>query len=141
MPLFVARADPLPAVAVAALGRDVRGLAKRLLLLPDDTLAHLSGVAGQNAAVVLGAPEALPWFDGALYLGAGGALLWPTWAQPATHPVLLERALRRTMKDAATGPLALLIPSFEAAASPLIVPLGGARPLSREKLTALAEAA
>ena len=138
--LFVARADPLPVVGVAALGGRVPALARRLLLLPDEALARLSGVAGRNAAVVLGAADALPWFDGALYLGAQGALLWPAWAQPATHPLLLERALRRTLK-AAEGPLALLMPSLEGAAAPLVVPLAGARPLSREKLTALVEAA
>jgi hypothetical protein len=98
-------------------------------------------VASPNAAVLLGATDALPWFDGALYLGTQGALLCPTWAEPAMHPLLLERALRRTLKPSPEGPLAILIPSLADAARPLVLPLGEARPLSRAKLTALAEGA
>jgi hypothetical protein len=127
-------------VGVAALGPGVRALAARALQLTDESLSRLSGVAGSGCAVVLGAADALPWFDGAVYLGAGGALLWPTWARPAVDPVLLERALRRTLPHAGTGPLALLMRSFETP-EPLVVPLNEARPLSRARLAALAEGA
>jgi hypothetical protein len=135
-PLFLARAEPLPVVGVAALGPHVRTLAERALTLSDAQLVTLTGVAGPGAAVVLGPSDALRWFDGALYLGACGALLWPTWAEPAIHPLLLERALRRSL-DAPDGPLALLVSSLAEAGKPLVVPLATARPLSREKLTAL----
>jgi hypothetical protein len=135
-PLFLARAEPLPVVGVAALGPHVRTLAERALSLSDAQLVTLTGVAGPTAAVVLGPLEALPWFDGALYLGAQGALLWPTWAEPNVHPLLLERALRRSL-EAPDGPLALLVPSLAQAQKPLVVPLVTARPLSRERLQAL----
>jgi hypothetical protein len=139
--LFLPRADPLPAVAIAALGPHIPTLARKALSLPDEALARFTGVAGPKAAVLLGAPDALPWFDGALYLAASGALLFPTWAEPAMHPLLLERALRRTLPPAAEGPLAILIASLSEASQPLVLPLGEARPLSRAKLTALAEGA
>jgi len=139
--IFLARANPLSAVAVAAMGPHMRTLARKALSLPDETLTQLTGVAGPQAAVILGATDALPWFDGALYLGSNGALLIPTWAEPAMHPLLLERALRHQLKPAAEGPLAILIASLAEASQPLLIPLAVARPLSRAKLTALAEGA
>jgi hypothetical protein len=139
--IFLPRADPLPAVAIAALGPHIATLARKALSLPDEALTRLTGVAGPKAAVLLGATDALPWFDGALYLAANGGLLFPTWAEPAMHPLLLERALRRTLQPATDGPLAILIPSLTGAQRPLVLPVGEARPLSRAKLTALAEGA
>jgi hypothetical protein len=131
---FVARADPLPAVAVAATGPAVRTLVERLLALSDETLARLTGVANADVAVILGPTDSLPWFDGALFLGSTGALLWPTWAEPSVHPSLFERALRRGLPDAPSGPLALLIGSLSEQSSPRVVPLSAARPLSRATL-------
>ncbi len=134
---FVARADPLAAVAVAAVGPAVRTLLDRLLSLSDETLARFTGVANVDVAVILGPGDSLPWFDGALFLGSTGALLWPTWAEPSVHPLLLERALRRGLPDAASGPLALIIESLARQSSPRVVPLGSARPLSRGTLARL----
>lgn len=127
---FTARSIPLAPVAIAALGPHARTLIARLREIPDDHLRRYTGVTSRNATVVLG-PD-LPWFDGALYLGAQGALLLPTWAEPSVHPLLLEKALRRAMREAPAGPLAILISTLQAA--PLVVPLAGARPLSRARL-------
>ena len=132
---FRQREEPLNPVAVCAMGATVPALATRLLELSDDVLAKFSGVATDGAVIVLGPSEALPWVDGALYLGASGALLWPTWSEPSVHPLLLERALRRQFVELAAGPLALLFREFTEA--PRVVPLSNARPLSRERLAAL----
>jgi hypothetical protein len=139
--LFLPRADPLPAVAIAALGAHIPALARKALSLSDEALTKLTGVTSAKATVILGATDTLPWFDGALYLASNGALLLPTWAEPAMHPLLLERALRRTLKRALEGPLAILISSLAETQQPVVVPLNEARPLSRAKLTALAEGA
>ena len=97
---FRAHACPPAPVAVAALGRNVAVLASRLLQLSDAELQRFSGVVGDGALVMLGPADALPWCDGALYLAAHGPLLWPTWAEPSVHPMLLERALRRAFPKA-----------------------------------------
>ena len=129
---FTARAEPLAPVAIAALNGHTRTLLELMLKLTDAQLHRFSGVAAAHATVILGACDALPWFDGALYLGAQGGLLLPTWAEPSVHPVLLERALRRAMPEAPPGPLAILISTL--GAQPLVVPLAKARPLFRERL-------
>ncbi len=127
---FTARAEPLLAQAVAAMREQKRLLAEGLLKLPDELLERMSGVTTPEAAVVMGPTSVLPWFDGALYLGARGGLLMPSWAEPDVDPQLLERALRRGLPQAPVGPLALLFTRLDEA--PLVVPLSGARPLSRE---------
>jgi hypothetical protein len=129
---FSAREKPLLPVAVAGVGAGARSLAAAALRLGDDSLRRFSGVASASAVVLLGPSDVLPWFDGALYLGALGGLLCPTWAQPDVHPQLLERALRRALPDAPAGPLAMLFSSLSA--RPFVVPVAGALPLSREKL-------
>jgi hypothetical protein len=126
---FIARPKPLQPVAVAALGEHARALAAKLLQFSDAQLRRFAGVAAEGATVILGPSDALPWFDGALYLGAQGPLLMPTWAQPTVHPHLLERALRSALPAASSGPLALLFSTVSAA--PRVVPLEQARPLSR----------
>ena len=127
---FTARAEPLLAQAVAAMREQKRLLAEGLLKPPDELLERMSGVTTPEAAVVMGPTSVLPWFDGALYLGARGGLLMPSWAEPDVDPQLLERALRRGLPQAPVGPLALLFTRLDEA--PLVVPLSGARPLSRE---------
>ena len=131
---FRPRREPLTPVAIAGLGPHARALRERLLRMPDEALARFTGVATPDAVVVLGPSNLLPWFDGALYLGAQGALLMPSWAEPDVHPALLERALRRAMPKAAPGPLAVLLSGL-GDAKPQVVPLGGALPLSRERLS------
>ena len=127
---FFARPTPLTAVAIAARGPHVRTLFAKLRALSDEQLARFSGVRANDAAIILGPADALPWFDGAQYLGAHGGLLLPTWAEPSVHSALLERALRQSVPP---GPIAVLLDTLDAA--PLVVPLAAARPLSRERLT------
>ena len=129
---FAARHSPLSPVAVAALRPHAAALGARLGALSDAQLARFSGVCADGALVILGPSPDLPWFDGALYLGAQGALLLPTWAEPSVHPRLLEQALRHAMPSAPAGPLAVLLEGL--GAPPLVVPLANARPLARERL-------
>jgi len=106
-----------------------------MLALSDEALRRFTGVASDGAIVLLGPPDALPWFDGALYLGAQGGLLVPTWAEPDVHPTLLEKALRRALPKVPAGPLAVLMRGL--GEQPVVVSLAAALPLSRDKLGAL----
>jgi len=117
---------------VAALGPAVRGLMARLLLEPDATLARLRGVAGDAVAVVRGAAEDLPWFEGAVYLRQLDDLpgLWlPTTVQPHPSGPVLLRALRAHAPEARL-PLVALPQGRH------LVSLAAAQPLERERLRA-----
>jgi hypothetical protein len=88
-------------------------------------------LAGDDLLLLVGPGEALPWADGALYLGrdpAAPALLLPTMLAPSVPLELLERALRRRL--AASGPLALL----PRAGAVEVVALAGARTVTAERL-------
>ena len=91
------REYPLKPVAVVAQGGAAAAMARRLLACDEETLANLQGVCGPGLLGILGREEALPWVDGALYLGREpGAphLLIPTWLQPsAPLEALAERLL------------------------------------------------
>lgn len=96
---WVARAEPLTPVAVAARGDRARALVRELVTRD---LAGLSGVAeptgGRDVVVLLGQAERLPWTHDVVYLGvAEGApsLLLPTTEAPAWPASLFERAVRR----------------------------------------------
>jgi MoxR-vWA-beta-propeller ternary system protein len=124
------REPPLEPVAAAATGPAARALALRLLAMPDERLAALSGVAGAELLLVLGAGDDLPWVDGAQYLGRdpeAPGLLLPTALRPAVPLPLVERAamLRRRT---APMPAALVLDP------PLLVPLEDARPVDRAVL-------
>jgi hypothetical protein len=133
-----AREPPLPPCAVAARGKAARALAARLLARGDEALAELRGAAGDGLLLILGPAEALPWADGAEYLGRderAPSLLLPTAEEPAAHPGLLERALLAHFPGA-LPPLAVL------RAPALVLPASAARPISRALLAAwLARAA
>src|SRR2546421_12248969 len=89
------RQSPLTPVAVAAQGEAARLLAGRLLARDDADLARLQGVAGPGLLVISGEEGALPWVDGAIYLGRdteASALLLPTTLEPSVPLPLLERA-------------------------------------------------
>lgn len=124
------RQNPLLPVAVAARGDAALRLARRLLLLDDESLARLEGVAGDELIVIRGAEEDLPWVEGVQYLGVDSeapALLLPTnyeasWPQP-----LLARALAARVEE--SGAIAVL------PQPPLLVPMVSARPVSRRQLT------
>ncbi|MER7757527.1 hypothetical protein [Kitasatospora sp. NPDC097643] len=88
------REPPLPAAAVLALGADVPALAAatRDLILAGHRLSVAA--ADDFALLVVGAEAALPWVDGARYLGLDGGLLVPTTARPWPAASLWRSALR-----------------------------------------------
>ena len=131
VPSWSPRALPLPALAVAGVGPVALALARRALAVDDAALARWSGVAGPGVLVLLGDAESLPWVDGVLYLGrdpAAPSLLLPCTLAPDVAPALLDRAL--VARAEAGTPLAVLPRSGH------LVPVGAARPVSRETLGA-----
>ena len=81
---WLPRAQALPAVAVAASGAAGTQLLQALARL--DPLPALEGVVSANEVVVLGPFDALPWVEGAVYLGRepeAPTLLLPTTLKPA----------------------------------------------------------
>ena len=124
------RPTPRPATVVVAAGPAADALRRRLLRLPDAALLALRGVADPRHVVVLGAADALPWVDGATYLGRcpdAPALALPTALDPTLPPGLLERALAARLAPL-TGPFALW-PDARGAA--VVCCLAAARPLDR----------
>lgn len=132
-----ARAAPLVARGVVATGLAARGLARRLAGLDESSLAALSALAGlhDELLLVLGEAGALPWADGAIYLGrddAAPGLLLPTALAPTIAPAALEAAIR------------VRVPHELVAVLPVparLVPCGGARPVDRARLVAWLERA
>jgi hypothetical protein len=130
-PSWSPRALPLQALAVAGVGSVALALARRALAVEDALLARWSGVAGPGVLVLLGDTESLPWVDGVVYLGrdtAAPSLLLPCTLAPDVAPALLDRAL--VARAQAGTPLAVLPRSGH------LVPVGPARPVSRETLGA-----
>ncbi len=126
---WVEREPPLAPCAVAAWGETSHALAQRLLQRDDAQLARLSAVAGDSLLVVVAEGTELPWIDGVRYLGRdpdAPALYTPTTLRPSAPAPLVERALSREKGIAA--PFAVL-PERS-----LVVPLSGARALSRAPL-------
>jgi hypothetical protein len=113
------REPPLASCAVVAFGAAAVALAERAAARGEP----LSATAGGDALVLLGPAEALPWVDGAVYLGREHGLLVPTTLAPTVPGDLLARALHQRL---APGPLAL-VPRDGAVA---LLPLAAAR-LSR----------
>jgi hypothetical protein len=124
---FVLRADSLDPVSVVGIGPVARMLAGRLLLLRDEELAALRGVAGDNVIALLGEPASLPWVDGVAYLGRDAdapRLLLPTALRPAVASEIFERAIARRAGGRGS-PWAVL------ASPPLVISLAEARPVER----------
>jgi hypothetical protein len=123
------RDTPLTPIAVAARGDAARALARRALERTDEALAELSGVASQDALILIGKQDLLPWVDGVVYLGrdeAAPSLLLPTTSQPGITVQLFEGALMIRFKN--QSPLAVLLDP------PTLIPVSAARPVSRESL-------
>jgi hypothetical protein len=124
------RRAPLLPVAVAARGEAALRLARRLLLLDDESLARLSGVAGHDVIVVQGEAEDLPWVEGVGYLGVESEapfLLLPTNYEASWPAPLLARAFAARVGESET--IAVLPQPG------LLVPMKSARPVSRGTLT------
>lgn len=124
------REPPLQPVAVMAAGRAAAALARRLLTCSADDLASLQGVVSASAVVILGEEEALPWVDGALYLGrdpVAPRLLLPTTSMPSVPVAWLERSLLARI-EAQDAPWAL------APTLALLVSAAAALPLDRSRI-------
>jgi hypothetical protein len=82
---WTARATaPAPAAVVAA-GQAAKRLLARLRAQPEAELEGLSAVATRSMLVIIGAPDTLPWVDGARYCAPDPLApgLWlPTHAEP-----------------------------------------------------------
>jgi hypothetical protein len=94
-PRFLPRDRPLVPVAVAISRALARPLAARWAHDPADCAA-LRALGSASSLLLFGPAEALPWIDGALYLGQepeAPRLLVPTALAPDIPYALLERAL------------------------------------------------
>jgi len=123
---WTARDLPLPARAVAAWGDAAKVLGERIAARDAAGLVGLSAVAGNRVLIVIGDETALPWIDGAFYLGRDdGApeLLLPTALAPSVPAPVLEAAIKRVATKGA--PIAVL------PASGMLVPCGAARAIDR----------
>jgi len=111
-----------PCGLVARCGARADALLARLLELDDDALRKLRGVRTNDGdVVVLGPPDALPWFDGARYVGEATPGLYVVTTRTTSVPApLAAKALERHL------PCAIV--------DDVIVPLSQALPLSRAGL-------
>ena len=86
-----ARAEPLIAVAVCAFGPESGRLATAAMA----ALAHgrsLTAALGDDAILVRGETDALPWVDGAVYLGDVDGVLLPCVNQPVDEAAVVRAA-------------------------------------------------
>lgn len=128
-----ARTSPLEAVAVAATGKAARDLATRLLSRNDDELKGVRGVSWNDGLAFEGAPDNLPWADGALYLGRDGRapkLLLPCALEPDVPLDSWTRAFERGLEREIAAPI-LVMPGVQ-----IVVSLAEARSVERAKLEA-----
>ena len=131
---WIARDAPLLPAAVEAHGPASLRLARRLLQLPDESLAQLEGVVGKNLILVQGSEQQLPWVNGVQYLGVDPAapfLLLPTNYRPSLPEALVQNAL---LKKIGSNDRIAVLPS-----PLLLVPLNPARPVFRSVLAAWLE--
>ncbi len=134
---WIAREPPLEACGLAAFGVAARALGVRLASMSDVALASLRAVVGREVIVVIAEPAALPWVDGAQWLGRDPAApsLWlPTAERPHVAAGLFERAL--LLGDHGAAPLAVV--RREGALT--VLSLADARPVARARLVAWREA-
>ena len=129
-PRFGRREVPLAATAVYAEGDAALALGRRLLqrLPVDDPPRVLGSVGAARWLLLVGA--ALPWVDGAIWLGrdpGAPGLLLPTRSGPDMHPRLIEQALADRFVDL-EPPLAVL-PDQR-----LVLPAGRALPADADLL-------
>jgi hypothetical protein len=112
VPRFVPCERPLPPVAMALSRGRVPALLARWHRDPSG-LERLQGLGARSSLLIFGEAEALPWVDGAVYLGRhpeAPRLLVPTALVPDVPYRLLERALFARRPDAGEPSAVLLDP-------------------------------
>jgi hypothetical protein len=110
---FIPRRVPRPATAVAGVGAARLALLHRLVALGDQRRGQLRVAAGADVVIVLGPTDALPWVDGAQWLGADDdapSLLLPTALDPS-WPLDLLQARVLSARGGRTGAVAVLAAS------------------------------
>ena len=127
---WAVREPPLPAAAVVGRGPARHALIQRLLAYDDAHLARLQGVASPELVAVAADTADLPWVDGLVYVGQDqdAPSLWlPTTLRPDVPLDLLQRAIL-ARAPASAAPVVVLVDG--------LIPMGGARPVTRERLQA-----
>jgi hypothetical protein len=114
---------PLAPVGVLARGPAARALGSRAL----EALDGLSGLISRDLLLLLGPEQALPWVDGATWVGRQDLLLLPTLSRPEVPLDLLCKAIARDHPTLA--PPWLMLPEPE-----LLLGAGIARALDRTRL-------
>jgi len=104
---WVVREPPLTAAAVTATGPAARALADDTVRRVHAGASGLRAVAAADRLVVLGEATALPWCDGARYLGWDAGVLMPTGRRPALPADVVAAAARRHLQGA---PLVAVLP-------------------------------
>ncbi len=130
------REPPLAPAALWASALVIPRLVRRLAAADDGERAALSGVAAPGTLVLLGEADALPWVDGAVWLGvdpAAPGLYLPTTRTPDVPLPLFDRALR-----VALGGTPTLLAAVPEGGRLRVCPLDAARPLSARVLAELA---
>lgn len=131
---WVPREPPLSACGLVVVASGIA----RLLRLEDEALGRLQGVVGAGKIVILGDGEALPWVDGATWLGVdpeARALRLPTTLRPDVPVAWLERRVLALAAGSGGGPFVVLPETQE------IIPLGSALPLDRAMIEQMAKGA
>lgn len=125
------RAVPLTACGVIARGEAARALGRQLARWSDLRLAAVRGCAGGDALVLLGEESALPWIDGASYLGRDPGVpgwLVPTSVAPDAPMPIFAEALARRLPSAGAWAIARGDEGL------IAVALAAVAPISRERL-------
>jgi hypothetical protein len=116
--VFIVREPPLPIAGAAGIGAVADALLAAVRAAPDPS--RWVGVAGDGVVVIVG--DAIPWVDGAIWLGRDPAA--PGLLLPTTSRVVVEGVDAAAWMASRLG-LAALLPDAR------VVPLVGARPVER----------
>ena len=126
-PKWSHRDEPLAPVAAWFETRLLELLRLRLLSFTQTRLALLNVIVAREGVLILGDADALPWIDGAIWLGrdeAANELLQPTLWQTDVPSILLRQACFRKTKSE----VALLYPCSNEMT--YILPIETAEPLT-----------